>query len=104
MPSQIVYQTNADLIATYESLVETKVAVADLTEKGLLWFKLKESKPIFLLSAKGKLVVKWENNLEKRALCKRLKSILIPLNNRTVVLTAKKEQIWKRHEPSNFES
>jgi hypothetical protein len=95
MSVQVVYQTNADYLSTYEAMVRNALIVADITEKGLLWFKFKGSKPIFLLSPKGKLSVKWNCASEKRLLCKLLKNILIANDSDKIMLKPLRLHLWK---------
>ena len=74
---QVVYQTNADLIASYEAMMKYSLVVADITEKGLLWFKFNDNRPVFQLSLEGKLQVKWSDISKKRTLRGLVKNLLI---------------------------
>ena len=96
MPSQVVYQTNADLIASYEALVNNSLVKvkADMTQKGLLWFQFKDSQTVFLLSAMGKLQVKWNDEHEKRLLYKFVKNLLVAKPNEKLVIKPLKQQTW----------
>jgi len=56
MPSQVAYQTNADLNGSHEALVNNSLVKvkADMTQKGLLWFQFKDSQTVFCY-------LPWEN-------------------------------------------
>lgn len=92
--SQVVYETNADLITSHEAMVKNPLVVADLTEKGLLWFKFKKNRTVFLLSPMGKMQVKWTDVSEKRTLFRLVKSLLVAKPNEKLVITPLKQQTW----------
>ena len=92
--SQVVYETNADLIASHEAMVKNPLVVADRTEKGLLWFKFKDNHTVFLLSPLGKLQVKWSDVSEKRALFRLIKNLLVAKSNENLSITPLKQQTW----------
>lgn len=99
MPNQVVYETNADYYLTWKNLTENSlVAAVDRTEKGLLWFRLKRTNTIFLLSPNGRLQVKWDNEEEKKILLEVVKALLIPKGG---ALTVKplKQQLWANYPP-----
>jgi hypothetical protein len=78
MKTQIVYETNIDFGASVERIGECNLIVLERTEKNLVWFQIKETTTVFVLSPRGKMQVKWENPEEKIILMKVVKSILIP--------------------------
>jgi hypothetical protein len=78
MKTQIVYETNIDFGASVEKIAESNLIVWERTEKNLVWFQVKETTTVFVLSPRGKMQVKWENPEEKKILMKVVKSILIP--------------------------
>lgn len=91
----MVYQTNADLTASHEAMVKNERLVqADLTQKGLLWFKFKTSQTIFQLSSQGKLQVKWNDVNEKKILHKLVKNLLVANSNQKLVIKPLKQQTW----------
>ena len=92
--SQVVYETNADVAASYEAMVKNPLVVADRTEKGLLWFKFKDNRTIFLLSPLGKLQVKWNDVSEKRTLFRLVRNLLVPRPDETLSITPRKQQTW----------
>jgi hypothetical protein len=94
MPSQVVYQTNADLIASYEAMAKNPLVIATMTEKGLLWFKFKDNQTVFQLSSIGKLQVKWNDEHEKRTLYKLIKNLLVANPNEKLVINPLRQQTW----------
>ena len=92
--SQVVYETNADVAASYEAMVRNPLVVADRTEKGLLWFKFKDNRTVFLLSPLGKLQVKWNDISEKRTLFRLIRNLLVPRPDETLSITPRKQQTW----------
>jgi hypothetical protein len=99
VPSQVVYQTNADLIGSQEALVKNSLVIADMTEKGLLWFRFIDSPTVFQLSAMGKLQVKWKDIYEKRTLYKLIKKLLVPLPGEKLVIKPLRQQTWIDYPP-----
>lgn len=94
MPSQVVYQTNADWHATYEALVKNSLVIADTTQKGLIQFWFKDSPTLFMLSPTGKLQVKWNNLDEKQILFKWVKNLLVAGDGEKLVVKPLKQQVW----------
>ncbi len=92
--SQVVYETNADVAASYDAMVKNPLVVADRTEKGLLWFKFKDNRTVFLLSPLGKLQVKWNDVSEKRTLFRLIRNLLVPRPNEALSITPRKQQTW----------
>jgi hypothetical protein len=92
--AQVVYETNADLIASHEAMVKNPLVVADVTEKGLLWFRFIDNRTVFLLSPLGKLQVKWNNVSEKRTLFRLVRNLLVPRPEEELWITPKKQQTW----------
>jgi hypothetical protein len=92
--SQVVYETNADVAASYEVMVKNPLVVADRTEKGLLWFKFRDNGTVFLLSPLGKLQVKWNDVSEKRTLFRLIRNLLVPRPNEKLSITPRKQQTW----------
>lgn len=93
--SQVVYETNADVTASYEAMAKNPlVVVADQTDKGLLWFKFKDNQTVFLLSPQGKLQVKWNDVSEKRTLFKLVRNLLVSKSNEKLAITPVKQQTW----------
>ena len=101
VPSQVVYQTNADLIGSYEALVTNSLVKvkADMTQKGLLWFQFRDSQTVFLLSALGKLQVKWSDVHEKRILYRFVKDLLVAKPNEKLAIQPLKQQTWIEYPP-----
>ncbi len=94
MLAQVVYETNADLDSTHESMVKNPLVVADKTEKGLLWFKFKESRTVFQLSPVGKLQVRWNDVSEKRMLFRLVKNLLVAKSKEKLLIKPLKQQTW----------
>ena len=94
MPSQVVYQTNADWHATYEALVNNSLVRADTTQKGLIQFWFKDSPTLFMLSPMGKLQVKWNNVEEKKILFGLVKNLIVAAPNEELVIKPLKQQLW----------
>lgn len=94
MPSQVVYQTNADWYATYEALVKNSLVKTDTTQKGLIQFWFKDNPTLFMLSPAGKLQVKWNDVEEKKVLFSLVKNLLVAAPNEELVITPLKQQIW----------
>jgi hypothetical protein len=94
VPSQVVYQTNADWYASYEALVNNSLMKADTTQKGLLQFWFKDNPTLFTLSPTGKLQVKWHSLDEKRTLYKLLRNLLVPNSNGKLVIKPLRQQVW----------
>jgi hypothetical protein len=92
--SQVVYETNADVAASYEVMVKNPLVVADRTEKGLLWFKFRDNGTVFLLSPLGKLQVKWNDVSEKRTLFRLIRNLLVPRPNEKLSITPRKQQTY----------
>ncbi len=90
----MVYQTNADYIATEEALANNKLVIVIQTKKGLLWFRFVESHTIFLLSPLGNLQVHWSDINEKKTLYKLVKNLLIANPNEKLVIKPLKQQLW----------
>ena len=70
------------------------LVIVDMTAKGLLWFKFKDSKTVFQLSPMGKLQVKWNNLDEKKTLYKLVKNLLVAIPNEKLVIKPLKQQMW----------
>ncbi len=94
MLAQVVYETNADLDLTHETMVKNPLVVADKTEKGLLWFKFKESRTVFQLSPIGKLQVRWNDVSEKRMLFRLVKNLLVAKSKERLLIKPLKQQTW----------
>ena len=95
LPSQVVYQTNADWVASQEAMGKnSSLVMADTTAKGLLWFKFKDSQTVFQLSPMGKLQVKWNDLHEKKTLYKLVKNLLVANLNEKLVIKPLKQQMW----------
>ena len=92
MPSQVVYQTNADLTASYEAMVKNHLIGAEVTQKGLLQFWFIGNRPLFQLSANGKLQVRWNDISEKKVLHRLVKKLLIANNNEKLVIKPLRQQ------------
>ena len=96
MPNQVVYQTNADFMATYENLVKNGIP-ADLTEKGILQFYL--DKIPFQLSPRGRLQVKWQSLEQKKRTLAKIKRLLIPKNGEDLRIVPLSQQVWLTYVP-----
>jgi len=94
MLSQVVYETNADLISSHEAMVKNPLVVADITQKGLLWFRFIDNHTVFLLSPMGKLQVKWTDVSEKRTLYRLVKNLLVANPNEKLMIRPVKQQTW----------
>ena len=105
-PNQIVYRTNADYFASYEKLKEAQsnvVASCYQTKKGHIWFRLAETKTVFILSPKGKLQVKWSDLKEKQVLLKIVPSLLVPEQGQKLEITPTSQQAYISYPPpTNF--
>jgi hypothetical protein len=94
VPSQVVYQTNAEWYASYEALANNSLVKADTTEKGIIQFWFKDNPTLFMLSPTGKLQVKWSNFEEKKVLFKLVKHLLVAGDNGKVVIKPLRQQVW----------
>jgi hypothetical protein len=94
VPTQVVYQTNADYTATEEALATNKLIIVAPTRKGLLWFRFVDSRTIFQLSPMGKLQVRWADLNEKRTLYRLVKNLLVASPNEKLVVKPLKQQLW----------
>src|SRR3972149_1360996 len=94
MLSQVVYETNADWTASQEAMAKNPLVVADVTEKGLLWFRFIDNHTVFLLSPLGKLQVKWSDVSEKRTLFRLVKNLLVARSNEELLIRPVKQQTW----------
>jgi len=102
LKNQVVYQTNADCEATYENLAKNPIVIVDRTEKGLLWFRVKNTDTVFMLSPNGKLQVKWRSEEEKKVLFNIVKELLVP-NNPPLEIKPSRQQLWVDYPPpENF--
>jgi hypothetical protein len=104
IPNQVVYETNADYDATWENLTKNPLVVVDTCKErcGTLWFRLKGTKTVFILSPYGRLQVKWECEDEKKVLFEIVKNLLIPKDS-TLKIKPLKQQVWINYpEPENF--
>jgi hypothetical protein len=95
---QVVYKTKADYEKTHDCLSKNPLVVTDITEKGLLWFKFKATKTIFMLSTKGTLQVKWNTDQEKQLLMKLVENLLIDSEGNKAAITPDKQQAWINYE------
>lgn len=103
MKTQIVYETNTAYEATYQKLAESELVIADKTKKGLIWFRFKGTKTIFILSPYGKLQVKWSNPEEKKILLRIIRNLLVPKNGQNLELNPMGQQTFIPYpEPSSF--
>ena len=105
MPNQVLYQTNADWYATWKNLTQNPIVVAavDRTEKGLLWFRLKGTNTVFILSPEGRLQVRWSSPEEKKVAFEIVKHLLVPEEKQKLKVTPLKQQLWIDYpEPENF--
>ncbi len=94
VPTQVVYQTNADYTATEQALSENKLIIVAPTRKGLLWFRFVDSRTIFQLSPMGKLQVRWADLNEKRTLYRLVKNLLVACPKEKLVIKPLKQQLW----------
>ena len=91
--NQVLYQTNIDYEATYQKLLKSSLVIADITQKGLLWFKFKETGTHFLVSHDGRLQVKWNSPSEKEMVLNKLKPLLVPKENGELRITPIMQQL-----------
>jgi hypothetical protein len=95
-----VYQTNADYRDSYEKLRKAGAILSlTQTQKGLIWFRIKGTESVFLLSPKGKLQIKWNNRDEKNTLLNIVKELLVPKDKEILRIQAKKQQVWIDYPP-----
>ena len=103
MPSQVVYQTNADWYESREALVNNSLVKADTTDKGLIKFWFRDNPTLFMLASTGKLQVKWNNIDEKRVLFRLIKNLLVAAPNETLLIKPLKQQVWVNYPvPESF--
>jgi hypothetical protein len=103
MPSQVVYQTNADWHDSYDAMAKNTLVTVEQTKKGLLWFHFKESQTVFILSPTGKLQVKWRDLHEKRILYKQIKNLLVAKPSEKLTIKPLKQQMWMEYPvPESF--
>jgi hypothetical protein len=91
---QVVYKTNADYEKSSESLLSNPLFATHITEKGLLWFKFKETQTKFTLSKEGKMQVTWKTDEEKKILLKLVRNILVPSAGLKLNIKPEKQQAW----------
>jgi hypothetical protein len=94
MPSQVVYQTNADWHDSYDAMAKNTLVTVEETKKGLLWFHFIGSQTVFTLSPTGKLQVKWSDLNEKRILYKQIRNLLVAKPNEKLTIKPLKQQMW----------
>jgi hypothetical protein len=94
MPSQVVYQTNADWHDSYEAMVRNPLVKVHDTQKGLLTFWFRGSQTVFMLASTGKLQVRWSDLQEKRMLYKLVKNLLVANPNEKLVIKPLRQQTW----------
>jgi hypothetical protein len=103
MKTQIVYETNLDYEASYESLAQSYIAVVDKTRKELISVKFKGTRTIFIISPKGKIQVLWKDVAEKKVLFKVLCNLLVPKAGETLKIKPTIQQAMIPYPPpSNF--
>lgn len=78
MKTQIVYKAKLDYEASYLKLKDSNLGTIEQTQKGLIWFRFKDTKTVFMISPYGRIEVAWENPQEKKVLLKVLKNLLVP--------------------------
>ena len=92
---QVVYKSNVDFVASYENLAQpSSLTVADITQKGILWFRFKDTKTIFQIFPSGKIQVKWNNMEEKKTLLKLAKNLLVAKDGEKLWIKPDKQQVW----------
>jgi hypothetical protein len=101
MTNQVVYDTNIDYDATYQKLLESNRIITDITQKGLLWFKLKETGTHFLISRNGRLQVKWNSSKEKEELLNKIKTLLVPEQGEELRIRPVMQQLWVYYSQRN---
>jgi hypothetical protein len=94
MLSQVVYETNADWTTSQEAMAKNPLVVADVTQKGLLWFRFTDNRTVFLLSPSGKLQVKWNDVSEKRTLFRLVRNLLVAKPQEKLFIRPVKQQTW----------
>lgn len=99
MKTQIVYGTNIDFGASVEKIAESELIVWDRTEKDLVWFQIKGTTTVFVLSPRGKMQVKWENPEEKKILMKVVESILVPRDGQKLEIKPVGQQAFVKYPP-----
>lgn len=95
MSNQVVYETNADYYASYNSLYNSnEVSFVEQTQKGIIKFGLVRSETATCnLAPNGTLQVNWANEEEKKTLHPIIKKLLIPLLGEELEITALHQQI-----------
>ena len=91
---QAIYETNIDYEASYQNMLDSKVVVAEITQKGLLWVRFFDTKTIFMFSTNGTLQVKWHNTEEKQILFNLLKKLLVAKEGQELKITPTKQLAW----------
>jgi hypothetical protein len=94
MLSQVVYETNADWTTSQEAMAKNPLVFADVTQKGLLWFRFTDNRTVFLLSPSGKLQVKWNDVSEKRTLFRLIRNLLVAKPEEKLFIRPVKQQTW----------
>jgi hypothetical protein len=80
-------------------MVKNTLVQADMTEKGLLWFRFKDNPTPFLLSPAGKLQVRWKDLSEKKTLFRLLRNLLVAKPSEKLVIKPLKQQAWIDYPP-----
>ena len=74
--------------------MKNPLVVADVTQKGLLWFRFTDNRTVFLLSPSGKLQVKWNDVSEKRTLFRLVRNLLVAKPTEKLFIRPVKQQTW----------
>jgi len=91
---QVIYKTNIDYEASYQKLNDSKVVLADLTKKGLLWVRFFDTKTVFMFSINGTLQVTWHDLKEKQILFSLIKKLLVAREGQELKITPTKQRAW----------
>ena len=83
--------------------MKNDLVMVDVTAKGLLWFRFKKNRTVFLLSPLGRLQVKWSDESEKRTLFRLIKELLVAKPNEKLLVRPLKQQTWIEYPvPNSF--
>ena len=91
---QVIYETNIDYEASFQKLADSKVVVADKTQKGLLWVRFFDTKTVFMFSVNGTLQVTWHNLEEKQILFSLVQKLLVAKEGQELKVTPTRQLTW----------
>ena len=92
--NQVIYKTNIDYDASYQKLNDSKVVLADITPKGLLWVRFFDTKTVFMFSINGTLQVTWHDLKEKQILFSLIKKLLVAREGQELKIIPTRQRAW----------